>query len=255
MYTSMIRTNNINKIEAQAQAERAIVRSLFPSNVRDRLIQDAEGQVAKDQGYSRKINESMSDSSLTNALSSESIFSSKPIADFSPDVSVMFADLVGFTAWSSARDPTQVFAFLEVIHHSFDMIAKKEGVFKVETVGDCYVAVVGLPVPRKDHAEVMASFATDCLFRLHGITADLDIRIGLHSGPVTAGVLRGGKGLFQLFGDTLNTANRIETTGMRGKIHVSQETADLLIARRKRYWLSPVRILSLPRAKFCQGQR
>jgi hypothetical protein len=96
MYTNTIRNIKIIKIEAQAQAESAIVRSLSPSNVRDRLIQDAEGQVTKDQGYSRKINESstMSDSSSIHVLSSESIFGSKPIADFPPGVTVMFADLL-----------------------------------------------------------------------------------------------------------------------------------------------------------------
>lgn len=84
-------------------------------------------------------------------------------------------------------------------------------------VGDCYVAVTGLPIPRKNHAVVMAKFANDCLVRMKELvldletslgpdTADLSIRIGLHSGPVTAGVLRGDKGRFQLFGDTMNTA-------------------------------------------------
>ena len=68
----------------------------------------------------------------------------------------MFADIVGFTAWSSMREPAQVFTLLETIFHEFDYIAKRRRVFKVETVGDCYVAVAGLPDPRKDHAIVMA---------------------------------------------------------------------------------------------------
>jgi class 3 adenylate cyclase len=75
----------------------------------------------------------------------------------------MFADLVGFTAWSSMREPTQVFMLLETIYCAFDVIAKRRRVFKVETVGDCYVAVAGLPEARKDHAIVMCRFAQECL--------------------------------------------------------------------------------------------
>jgi class 3 adenylate cyclase len=254
MYNNMVRANKINELQAKAQTERAIVQSLFPSNVRDRLIQDAESQVARNKSL-KKAHKSMNDFPLNkpasmNLLTSEGIFGSKPIADFFSEVTVMFGDLAGFTAWSSARDPTQVFTLLEVIYHSFDSIAKKRKVFKLETVGDCYVAVAGLPEPRNDHAEAMVRFATDCLIKLNDVTsalavtmgpgtAELDMRIGLHSGPVTAGVLRGDKGRFQLFGDTMNTADRIESTGALNKIHVSQEAADLLQKAGKGHWLTP----------------
>ena len=132
----------------------------------------------------------------------------------------MFADIVGFTAWSSTREPSQVFMLLETIFGAFDEIARKRRVFKVETVGDCYVAVCGVPTPRKDHAVALARFSRDCLFKMHNLTrkmevslgpdtADLTFRIGLHSGPVTGGVLRGEGCRFQLFGDTMNTAARV----------------------------------------------
>lgn len=80
---------------------------------------------------------------------------------------VMFADLVGFTAWSSVREPAHVFTLLETIYSAFDKIAKRRRVFKVETVGDCYVAVAGLPEPRRDHAVVMARFSHECLYVSH----------------------------------------------------------------------------------------
>jgi len=113
----------------------------------------------------------------------------------------MFADIVGFTAWSSVCDPTAVFTLLESVYRSFDDIAKQRRVFKVEDVGDCYVAVAGLPEARRDHAVVMARFARDCLRSMNDLTkklegqlgpetVDLTLRIGLHSGPVIAGVLR-----------------------------------------------------------------
>lgn len=119
---------------------------------------------------------------------------------------------------------------------------------KIETVGDCYVAVCGLPDPRKDHATVMVRFARDCLEQMHLVlnnltvtlgpdTTELGIRIGLNSGPVTAGVLRGDRARFQLFGDTVNTCARVEGTGAKNRIHVSEATALLLKAAGKDSWL------------------
>jgi class 3 adenylate cyclase len=110
-----------------------------------------------------------------------------------------------------------VFVLLETIYREFDRIAKRRRVFKVEVVGDCYVAVCGLPDPRPNHAVTMAKFARECLetmkikareleVELGPDTTELALRVGLHSGPVVAGVLRGEKSRFQLFGDTMNTA-------------------------------------------------
>jgi class 3 adenylate cyclase len=119
--------------------------------------------------------------------------------------------------------PSQVFILLETVYRSFDHIARRRRVFKVETIGDCYLAVTGLPEPRKDNAIVMAKFARDCLSKMNDVTrklevtlgpetGDLEMRFGLHSGPVTAGVLRGEKSHFQLFGDTVNTVSALGRT-------------------------------------------
>lgn len=141
-----------------------IVSSMFPKNVKDRLLSDAHEQAEKE---SREVNrrgirnrrKQLGIQDVLNAQNDNSkidkeekntghgftLYKTKPIADLFPETTIMFADLVGFTAWSSTRDPVQVFTLLETIYHAFDQIAKRRRVFKVETVGDCYVAVAGLP--------------------------------------------------------------------------------------------------------------
>jgi class 3 adenylate cyclase len=162
---------------------------------------------------------------------------------------VIFADIAGFTAWSSTREPSQVFSLLESIYSAFDKIAYHHGVFKVETVGDCYVAVVGLPDYREDHTLVAAKFARDSLHKMSELTkklevtlgpdtTDLELRVGLHTGQVTTGVLRGERSRFQLFGDTVNTAPRMESTGARSSIQESSATSELKKWKRGK-WIQP----------------
>jgi class 3 adenylate cyclase len=249
MYDRFIQRRNEKVINAAARSN-AIVAALFPSNVRDRLFAEAneEGGTKGNRWLAPKSG--LKDFLATPAVDDNMIFQTKPIADLFPETTIMFADIVGFTAWSSVREPSQVFTLLETVYHAFDMIAKQRRIFKVETVGDCYVAVAGLPEPRKDHAVAMVKFAHECLRKISELTkrlevelgpdtGDLTIRVGVHSGPVTAGVLRGERSRFQLFGDTMNTASRMESTGVKDKIQISQETADLLIASGKNHWVTP----------------
>jgi class 3 adenylate cyclase len=252
VYDRFVHRRNIKVVNAAARSN-AIVSSLFPSNVRDRLFEDAKARSDVNQAAHSRLktflhNGDSSDTAITDENAHHSdFFKTKPIAELFPHTTIMFADISGFTAWSSSREPAQVFQLLETLYHSFDETAKKRRVFKVETVGDCYVAVAGLPDPRKDHAVVMARFAKDCMHQMHSLTrklevslgpdtADLSLRIGLHSGPVTAGVLRGERSRFQLFGDTMNTAARMESNGIRGRIQISQETSDLLADAGKTQW-------------------
>jgi class 3 adenylate cyclase len=112
------------------------------------------------------------------------------------------------------------------------------------------MAVTGLPDPQPDHARLMARFANECLLQMREVTTrlsnqlgddtiELALRVGLHSGPVTAGILRGEKSRFQLFGDSVNTASRMESTGEKNRIQVSSTTAELLREAGKGHWLLP----------------
>lgn len=178
------------------------------------------------------------------------IHNHKPIADFYSNTTVLFCNMDGFTAWSSEREPAQVFTLLQVIFHSFDKIAKSVGVFKVDTVGDRYLAITGFPEAQADHAVRMVNFAQECLTKARELTKRLEMTLGpdtedlgfcfsLHSGPVTGGVLVGERSRFQLFGETMKTASRLERTAHRNRIQITQATADLLIQTGKRKWIKP----------------
>eukprot|EP00538_Stauroneis_constricta_P006140 CAMPEP_0119570654 /NCGR_PEP_ID=MMETSP1352-20130426/43720_1 /TAXON_ID=265584 /ORGANISM="Stauroneis constricta, Strain CCMP1120" /LENGTH=1723 /DNA_ID=CAMNT_0007620323 /DNA_START=525 /DNA_END=5699 /DNA_ORIENTATION=+ len=183
-------------------------------------------------------------------LTDEDVFllHKSPLAELFPYCTVAFTDISGFSPWSSEREPAQVFTLLESIFQTMDALARRRGVFKVETIGDSYMAVTGLPDPQADHALRMARFARDCMHRVHEQfrmlevtlgpdTGDLRLKIGMHSGQVTAGVLRGQKTRFQLFGDTVNTAARMESTCLKSRIQISESTARLLIQSGKRGWV------------------
>eukprot|EP00985_Skeletonema_marinoi_P034682 scaffold44549_cov175-Skeletonema_marinoi.AAC.1 len=176
------------------------------------------------------------------------ILDSVPIADDFNDTSIMFADISSFTYWASQHSPIEVFTLLESLFFEFDLIANKMGVYKLSTVGDCYIASTGVPYPQDDHAIVLTQFAECCRQKANELfvtlspklnTCDLGIRIGIHSGPVTAGVLRGDKARFDFFGDTINTAQRIESTGKPNSVHLSSETAQLIEQAGKGSWLLP----------------
>ena len=140
-----------------------------------------------------------------------------------------------------------MFHLLEQIFWEFDQIAERHNVFKLGTIGDCYIAVTGIPDPIDDHATVLTQFAFEARDKVHEVcgkmsaegldTSTLDMRFGIHSGATTAGILRGTKSRFELFGDTINTASRMESTGVGGKIQVSEETAELIRLDGKESWL------------------
>lgn len=231
-----------------------LVANLFPEKVQDRLYDEVKpvDKISVGNGASSLWIPGGSSSAMRidDDDDSEAEAKSDQIADAYDSVTLMFADLAGFTKWSSTRTPSDVFNLLESLYSAFDAIALKRKVFKVETIGDCYFAVCGLPEPNEDHAVVMAKFSRDCMAKMNDIvvkmsaslgndTCELRFRVGLHSGSVTAGILRGQRARYQLFGDTVNTASRMESNGSPGRIHVSEATAKELRAKGKHSWLVP----------------
>ncbi|KAG7370377.1 adenylate/guanylate cyclase [Nitzschia inconspicua] len=239
---------------ATANQTGAIVNSMFPKSIRERLMneQATNKEFQKEQHFGVPFIGSHQKAKLSGVSSSSPplVLATKPIADYYPSSTLMVTDLVGFTAWSSEREPAQVFTLLETLFNAFDAIAKKRNIFKVETNGDCYVAAAGVPEPMKDHAVHMAKFAIACQAKMKQVvqhlevwlgpeTGELSIRIGIHSGAVTAGVLRSDKGRFQLFGETMENTHIMEANSKKNKILVSQTTAELLKAAGKYNWLVP----------------
>jgi class 3 adenylate cyclase len=150
------------------------------------------------------------------------------IADRFPEVTVLFADLVDFTASSDRSSPERVVQVLADLFTAFDRLAARHGLEKIKTVGDAYMVAGGLPVPRPDHAEAVAEMAL-AVREEAGRHRDpagraLQVRIGIDSGPVVAGVIGTAKFSYDLWGDTVNTASRMETTGVPGCIQVTERT-------------------------------
>jgi class 3 adenylate cyclase len=154
------------------------------------------------------------------------------IAEHSDGVTVVFADIVGFTPLSASKSPQALVELLNRIFSEFDALADAHGLEKIKTIGDAYMAVAGLPEPWPDHAPRAARMALamlDVTTRVAAETGEkLALRIGLHSGPVVAGVIGRRKFTYDLWGDTVNTASRMESHGVPGSIHCSEATATLL---------------------------
>ncbi len=154
------------------------------------------------------------------------------IADWFGEVTILFADIVGFTQLSAQLSPTTLVSLLNEIFSTFDRLTEKYGLEKVKTMGDGYMAVGGLPKQRPDHAEIVAQMALEMQQEIAQFNAkhnfELNIRIGINTGPVVAGVIGTKKFNYDLWGDAVNTASRMESHSVPGAIQVSATTYDRL---------------------------
>ncbi len=154
------------------------------------------------------------------------------IADSFADVTVLFADIVGFTKFSVGMSPEKLVVLLNEIFTGFDSVTDNRGLEKIKTIGDSYMAVAGIPVPAADHVARAAHMALDMMDVLtafnqrNGYT--LQMRIGINSGAVVAGVIGKRKFIYDLWGDTVNTASRMESHGVAGRIQVTDATRQRL---------------------------
>jgi adenylate cyclase len=192
------------------------------------------------------------------------------IADKYDEASILFADMAGFTARASDTSPEDLVEFLNRVFTAFDRLVERHGLEKIKTTGDAYMVVSGVPVPRSDHAEALAQLALamrDVAMGLkdpHG--RRVPIRIGIGSGAVVAGVVGTRKFFYDVWGDAVNVASRMETTGIVGKIQVAQETyerlkddfvlkdcgeIDVRGKGRMRTWFLVERRIRVSRARMC----
>ena len=158
--------------------------------------------------------------------------SPKTIADQFAAASVLFADVVDFTPRSEQLSPAEVVETLDRLFSHFDTLAERYGLEKIKTIGDAYRVAAGVPDPRPDHAKVLARLALDMTASMApgGAVADLglELRIGMNSGPVVAGVIGRKRFLYDLWGDAVNIASRMESQGTPGRIQITEPTHELL---------------------------
>jgi len=187
-----------------------------------RLIEAQRREIEKERAKSERLLANMLPKRIAARLKERD----EVIADLHPDVTVLFADIVGFTPMSEKLEPAEVVSLLDTLFADFDRIAERLGLEKIKTIGDAYMVAAGVPEPRSDHADVVLAMAIEMQRSVIGFARStgrsLSLRIGIHSGPAVAGVIGRRKRAYDLWGDTVNTASRMESHGMPGMIQMSR---------------------------------
>jgi class 3 adenylate cyclase len=157
--------------------------------------------------------------------------SNQSVADSFDNVTILFADIVGFTQHASNISPKELVAMLDEIFSEFDALADKYGVEKIKTIGDSYMAVGGLPVPDENHCRSIADMALEInqvIKEKYTAKYNLKLRIGINTGQAVAGVIGNKKFAYDLWGDSVNIASRFEASGYPEKIHITQDVKNVL---------------------------
>jgi adenylate cyclase len=204
----------------------AIVFTLLAVFARQR--RDALAALRQEQAKSENLLLNILPRSIADKLKAET----QPIADHFGSASILFADVADFTPWSERLPPAEVVGYLDRLFSRFDELAERYALEKIKTIGDCYMVAAGVPTPRPDHARALALMALDMLdaMRSGEGVADLghELRVGINSGPVVAGVIGRKRFLYDLWGDAVNTASRMESHGTPGRIQITRATYELL---------------------------
>jgi guanylate cyclase len=190
--------------------------------------EDALGALRREQERAEGLLLNILPGSIAERLKSNP----KTIADQFSAASVLFADVVDFTPRSEGLPPAEVVGLLDRLFSHFDALAERHGLEKIKTIGDAYMVASGVPTPRPDHARALALLALDMVSSMAsgGEVGDLELelRIGINSGPVVAGVIGRKRFLYDLWGDAVNTASRMESQGTAGDIQITRATFELL---------------------------
>ena len=180
--------------------------------------------------------EARADELLTNAIPASIAArlrrGERRIAEAYPETSIVFADIVGSTTWAHDTPPAEVVDLLDALFTRFDDLADRFGLEKVKTIGDAYMAVAGAPEPRPDHAVVAVELALAMVDAVTDISATagipMEVRVGVGTGPVVGGVIGQRRLQFDLWGDPVNLASRMESSGLPGRVQIAASTRDLL---------------------------
>ncbi|MCI0393476.1 MAG: response regulator [Chloroflexi bacterium] len=217
-----------------------LLRARIGASLEKKRLRDQEQKYLKQLEVEQARSERLLLNILPAAIAEQLKDNNQVVADLFSDVTVMFADIVNFTPLSTIISAPQLVATLNDIFSTFDNLAEQYGLEKIKTIGDEYMVVGGLPTPRPDHAEAVADMALAIQEIISSFRRDGDepfqMRIGIATGPVIAGVIGVKKFAYDLWGDTVNTASRMETHGLPGTIQVPALTYERL---QDRYLFQP----------------
>lgn len=196
--------------------------------IQQKTIQEQKDRIQNEQEKSENLLLNILPESIAQRLKNKD----SVIADSFENISVLFADLVGFTSLSARLSPEEIVTLLNDIFSRFDDWVDSYGLEKIKTIGDSYMVVGGLPVPQMDHVPKMALLALNMQQEVSRLNSQLNhylsLRIGIHIGPVVAGVIGTKKFSYDVWGDTVNTASRLESHGVDGQIQVSKDMYEVL---------------------------
>ncbi len=205
-----------------------LLRARVGSSLDKKHLRDREREMVEALRMEKERSEQLLLNILPQAIVTRLNGGEAVIADQLRDVTILFADIVGFTQIASKMTAANLVRMLNGLFSEFDRLAIEHGVEKIKTVGDNYMLAGGLPDPRPDHARAVAEMALAMLAAVERSNRDLPVplqmRIGIHTGDVVAGVIGTHKFVYDIWGDTVNIASRMESHGMRGRIHVSADT-------------------------------
>jgi adenylate cyclase len=204
----------------------AIVFTLLAVFARQR--RDALAALREEQARAESLLLNILPQSIAEKLKAET----QRIADQFSAASILFADVVDFTPLAERLPPAEVVGVLDHLFSHFDELAELHELEKIKTIGDCYMVAAGVPSPRPDHAQALARMALDMQDAMRSVDEvghlGLELRVGINSGPVVAGVIGRKRFLYDLWGDAVNTASRMESHGTSGRIQITRATKELL---------------------------